>query len=56
MPLTIDLTDERRPLVRYEWRNQAGETLVVEASWPVDGAPPPTRGHQPPHVDVRNVN
>lgn len=22
------------PLLRYEWRNAAGETLIVEAAWP----------------------
>jgi len=29
-----DLTAGTGPLVRYEWRNQAGETMIVEAAWP----------------------
>ncbi len=32
----LDLTDGHVPLIRYEWRNQAGETMVVEAAWPFD--------------------
>jgi hypothetical protein len=28
------------PLLRYEWRSAAGETLVVEAGWPAPDRPP----------------
>jgi hypothetical protein len=32
--VVLDLTDAITPLVRYEWRSPAGETIVVEAAWP----------------------
>jgi hypothetical protein len=36
--VVLDLTDGHVPLVRYEWRNQAGETMIVEAAWPFDAS------------------
>ena len=32
--VVLDLVDSHVPLIRDEWRNQAGETMVVEAAWP----------------------
>ena len=37
--LVLNLTDSHVPLIRYEWHNQAGETMVVEAVWPFDSSP-----------------
>lgn len=37
--VVLDLTRSHQPLIRYEWHNQAGERMVVEAVWPFDGAP-----------------
>ena len=37
--LVHDLTDGQVPLIRYEWHNQAGDTMVVEAVWPFDSSP-----------------
>jgi hypothetical protein len=34
--VVLDLVEGRVPLIRYEWRNRAGETMVVEAAWPFD--------------------
>jgi hypothetical protein len=34
--VVLDLVDDHVPLIRYEWHNQAGETIVVEAAWPFD--------------------
>lgn len=60
VPLEPEIPSPEAPLVRYEWRNAAGETLVVEAAWPS----PPTgngadleagNGHGAPHVDLRKV-
>ena len=36
--VVLDLIDGHVPLIRYEWRNQAGETMVVEAAWPFDSS------------------
>jgi hypothetical protein len=36
----LNLTGARVPVIRYEWHNQAGETLIVEAAWPFDSTPP----------------
>ena len=38
MDVVLDLIDGHVPLIRYEWRNQAGETMVVEAAWPFDSS------------------
>jgi len=53
------------PLLRYEWRNAAGETLILEAAWPVaPGTAPESmnganghngNGHGPSRVDLRQV-
>jgi hypothetical protein len=37
--LLLDLTRSEIPLIRYEWHNRAGETMVVEAVWPFDAVP-----------------
>jgi hypothetical protein len=58
------------PLLRYEWRSAAGETLVVEAGWPAPDQPPdpqprvtrapatpvtePAHGFDHPRLDLRN--
>lgn len=36
--VVLDLVDNHVPLIRYEWRNQAGDTMVVEAAWPFDSS------------------
>jgi hypothetical protein len=36
--VVLDLVDGHVPLIRYEWRNQAGDTMVVEAAWPFDSS------------------
>jgi hypothetical protein len=33
------------PLLRYEWRNAAGETLIVEAAWPTAPGVVPANGN-----------
>lgn len=37
--VVLNLTKSQPPLIRYEWHNRAGETMVVEAVWPFDSSP-----------------